>query len=170
MKLFSALAAASALVLAQDAGVGASPDAGVAVKAIPVLQAPDAATTAELAALRAELKTSKAQTEALTERLDAAIAELKALRSELAERKEADAQRVKRSEASNEAAVTLGALDAQLATGNASVESALSGLESSLGPSARTNVELARAALRNNDLATARVYLWQASVEAQAGR
>src|SRR5438477_14501 len=80
------------------------------------------------------------------------------------------AQAQQRLQASHTAAVALGALDAQLAAGNTNIEGTLQSMEGSLGPAARADIASAREALANSDLTTARMFLYQASLEAQAGR
>ena len=112
---------------------------------------------------------SKLETQ--NQKLDAAVKELEALRAQNAARDKEEQQRHQRVETQKQTATQIGAVDQQLLTGDTSqVMQALSGMEGSLGPAARQNLEQARQALNNSDLANARLFLSRAAYEAQHGR
>lgn len=119
----------------------------------------------------AEVNALKGKLEAQNQKLDSAVKELESIRAENAARAQAEQARHQRVEAQKAAAVQMGAIDQQLATGDArQVEQAINSLQGTLGPAAQANLELARQALANSDLANARLYLARAAAEAQHAR
>ena len=120
--------------------------------------------SAEVNALKGKLETQNAK-------LESAVKELEAIRAENAARAQAEQQRHQRIEAQKAAAVQMGAIDQQLATGDArQVEQAINNLQSTLGPAAQANLDLARQALANGDLFNARAHLARAAADAQHAR
>jgi hypothetical protein len=181
MKFYSALAAVAALVATQDgsaqgpegsqsqpqsppqaadAGVVVvqprAPDGGLTAEQVQQIQA----THAELQAIRAELEAMRRSNDQLAAAADEAVQQLEATRVMQAQRlREIDTQRA--------AAVAIGALDQQLATGDTNIEGTLQQVDPSLSASARTYVQYARDALANSDITTARMYLRLAAQESQ---
>jgi len=198
MKLFSTIAAVAAVVVtAQDGGVrvesaraqpipapaataASTPDAGTPAPRVektavpagkpPAPQAPAPAVTPPAADNSAELARVRSQLEAQTAKLDAAVRELEQVRAQLREKNERDQRQAATVETQRAAAVTLGNVDQQLATGNTNVTGQLAAVEGSLGPAARENLQRAREALANSDLQSARYFLSRAASDAQAGR
>jgi chromosome segregation ATPase len=170
MKLMSALAAVSALTLAQDAGV---PDAGMASAPQPQQQQRTVTVTEspELVRIRSELQAMRAQNIETQTKLDAAVRELQQVRSELAQARQAQADRERGISEAKQAAMSISAVDQQLGTGTTDVDGTLRSLESmtNLGPNAKANLEAARAAINNSDLMNARLYLQQAAAAAATG-
>lgn len=119
----------------------------------------------------AEVNSLKSKLETQNAKLDSAVKELESIRAENAARAQAEQQRHQRVEAQKQAAVQMGAIDQQLATGDArQVEQAINAMQGTVGPAAQANLELARQALANSDLANARLYLARAAAEAQHAR
>ena len=112
----------------------------------------------------------RAQLDAQTQKLDAAVRELEQVRAQLKEKNDRDQTQAATVEAQRSAAVQLGNVDQQLATGNSNVTTQLAAVEGSLGPAARDNLARAREALSNSDLPAARYFLSRAAADAQAGR
>lgn len=120
--------------------------------------------SAEVNALKTKLETQNAK-------LDSAVKELESMRADNAARAQAEQARHQRVEAQKAAAVQMGAIDQQLATGDArQVEQAINNMQATLGPGAQANLELARQALANGDLFNARMHLARAAAEAQHAR
>jgi Skp family chaperone for outer membrane proteins len=175
MKLMSMLAAATAVVLGQDAGVvprSTAPDGGVPVATTAQPGQPQTVVvdrTAEIQALREELHVMQATAQETNAKLDAAVSELRQVKAQLADQQRSQEQQRAQRETQKEAAVQLSAVDQRLATGDTTVSALMNTLQGQLGPAAQLNLDYARTALANNDIASARMYLAQAMLEAQAG-
>lgn len=169
-----------------DAGIVASPalDAGVAVVAPALPPSVPTPSVAEVSHLRREVVDLKARTallerqiaqaEATTaqfEKLGKQIADLQNQLNAAEERRiEHERKAVEKYQRAEQAVAALGAAQQQLATGNTNVGGALTLAESTMTGAALNHLQAARAALANGDLASARIWLTLAVVEAQTGR
>src|SRR4051812_1593947 len=193
MRFMSMLAAAAGVVMGQgqDAGTGDGgvADGGVAVvepaqpaapqAGSPQQEQPSAAkptTTVvvdrglELEQLRNQVQSMQTTAQEMNAKLDAAVTELREVRQQLAEGRRMAQQAEQLHATQQQAAVSLSAGEQRLATGDTTVSGLMQTLGASLGPAARLSLDNAQAALTNNDVATARMFLSQAVLEANAGR
>lgn len=172
---------------ALDAGLGA-PSSRVDAGAGPSEKAPappaPSAERLELDRLRLELTELRARTAALEQRAAAAEAvaarverlggRLEELRAHVTETesRQADAERRAVEQKANVEAVTRSLIQAQqtLATGATNIGEALRAAEVYYTGPALRDVQAARAALANGDLASARVFLGLAIIDAQSSR
>lgn len=164
-----------------DAGVGIAihvdRDGGPADAGAPV-------TAEDLAELRREVTALGSRTQALErdsqrgrdqEQLLRQLADqVHALRQELAQdkaQKQArEDEQVARRDQTQQAVSGLSAVQSSMAGGNTDVDRALVDLRASLPPAAQRDVDAAREALRNSDLAAARALVAQAMMDAQTAR
>ncbi|MBK7857230.1 MAG: hypothetical protein IPJ65_01145 [Archangiaceae bacterium] len=180
MKLVALLVTAASVAYAQDAGVmrarPVSVDAGTplaeskAVTPQPQVQTVVIDRTAEVNGLKEEVRSLQSEAKQTNARLDSTVSELQQVRQQMTEQQKAVQAQQQRREAQRSAAVSLGTIDQQLATGDTAIEGTLSQVQENLGPSAKANLEYARQAIQNNDLTTARQYLSAAAADAAAGR
>ena len=141
-----------------------------------------APTSDELAELRRDVSTLKTRTQALErdsqrardqdQLLQRLSDQVQSLRQELAQDKaqkqaREDEQAARRDE-TQQAMTGLAQVQNAMAGGSADVDRALVSLRSSLPPAAQRDVDAAREALRNRDLAAARALVAQAMMDAQA--
>jgi TolA-binding protein len=177
-----------------DAGVKVKKpalDAGVTVieparpleptAAAPVPKGP---TTAEVEQLRrdvvdlksrtVQLERQSAQAEVMSQQLSKLSKQISELQGQLSEtenrRAESERRAIEKRERSEAAIASLGGALQQLANGNGNVGPAIGYAESTFTGTALSNVQAAKAALANNDLGSARVWLNLAIAEAQANR
>ena len=149
-----------------DGGVSAPADAGV-----------EAATQRQMAELRARvdvLEQRLAQTQQQSQDLQQIAAELRQLRAQVAEaearrKAEEQAQAARRQQVQS-AVDALGRAQYALAGGNDDIGAALDQAQAVLEGQAQRDVQAARAALQNRDLALARTYLAAAISDALQGR
>lgn len=132
---------------------------------------------AELVQLRARvdaLERERGQSQLQTQQLMEITRQLQDLRTQLADtdaRRQATEQQQAFQREQLEAGVSaLFQAQSQLAAGNSSIEEQLAQAQGSFPPQAQRDIEYARTALRNNDLAVARAYLNAAIADAQQGR
>lgn len=131
----------------------------------------------ELQVLRARvdaLERERAQSQQTAEQLQQLTTEVQQLRQQIADgdaQRQAAEQEREAGRASVQSAVdALYGAQQKMMGGNASIESELDQAQATFTGKARRDVEAARAALQNRDLAAARSFLSRAIVDAQAGR
>ncbi len=149
-----------------DGGVSAQADAGV-----------ESATQRQIAELRARvdvLEQMLAQTQRQSQELQQIAAELRQLRAQVAEaeaRRQAEEQAQAARRQQIQATVdALGRAQYALAGGNDDIAAALDQAQAVLEGQAQRDLQAARAALQNRDLAQARAYLSAAISDALQGR
>lgn len=125
---------------------------------------------ARIAALEQQASASQQQAQEMV-RMNQQI---QALRQQLADadaRRQDEERQAQRRKQSTQAAIeSLTAAQNQLAIGNSGIEDALSQAQSAFTGQAQRDIEAARTALQNSDLAAARAMLSAAIVDAQQGR
>jgi hypothetical protein len=186
--VMTASAAVPAGQASRDGGVpvaeGATPDAGRPAAAAKSGAAEAQAEVDQLKdelqrmreaeALRAELQKSRAVEVEQAEQLGEVNQQLEQLRGELssavADQREAERQREAPAAAQRQVSANLLALDPVLATGDTNVLTTLEAAERVVGAGGRRNLALAREALENEDLATAREYVYRAALDAAMAR
>ena len=149
-----------------DAGVAAQPaDAG------------ETATQRQIADLRARvdgLEQRLAQTQQQSQELEQIAAELRQLRAQVADaearRQEEEQARAARQQQVQSAVDALGRAQYALAGGNDDISAALDQAQAAFSGQAQRDVQMARTALQNRDLAQARAYLSAAISDALQGR
>ncbi len=153
-------------MIGTDPGVSAPADAGV-----------EAATQRQITELRARvdvLEQTLAQTQQQSQDLQQIAAELRQLRAQVAEaeaRRQAEEQaQAARHQQIQSAVDALGRAQYALASGNDDIAAALDQAQAVLEGQAQRDVQAARAALQNRDLALARTYLAAAISDALQGR
>ena len=117
----------------------------------------------------------KRQNEALKKQVDALTEQVKSLRQEIdaakAAKQQAEADAQQRAAQVTQTVNSLAGFDQQMDFGDTrGVDQALVAAGKTLGPLGRANVEAARNALRNSDVAAARNFMRAAILDAQAGR
>ena len=145
-----------------------------------------APTSDDLAELRRDVSTLKTRTQALErdsqrardqdQLLQRLSDQVQSLRQELAQDKAQDKaqkqaredEQAARRDETQQAMTGLAQVQNAMAGGSADVDRALVSLRSSLPPAAQRDVDAAREALRNRDLAAARALVAQAMMDAQA--
>jgi TolA-binding protein len=150
-------------------------DAGVSV---PAPDAGETATQRQIADLRARvegLEQKLAQTQQQSEDLQQIAAELRLLRAQVAEaeaqRQGEEQARAARQQQVQSAVDALGRVQYSLASGNDDdISAALDQAQAAFSGQAQRDVQMARAALQNRDLALARTYLAAAISDALQGR
>lgn len=149
-----------------------SPDAGIAQHD----GGPDSVHR-ELQQLRARvdaLEQERARNQQTAEQLQQITQELQQLRQQIADaeaqRQAAEQQQQSRRAAVQSAVDALYAAQTQLAGGNAAIEQQLAQAEAAFSGQAQRDLQYARTALQNRDLAAARAYLSAAISDAQQGR
>ena len=131
----------------------------------------------EVQQLRARIDTlerERVQAQQNAQKLDQVVQELQQLRQQVADaeaRRQASEDQQQAQRASVQSAVdALYAAQQRLAGGNYSIEAELDQAQTSFTGQAQRDIQAARAALRNRDLAQARALLAAAISDAQAGR
>ncbi|MCA1829585.1 MAG: hypothetical protein ABR567_12020 [Myxococcales bacterium] len=148
-----------------DAGTSAQADAGVD------------AVHAEILQLRARvdaLERERAQLQQQSQQLSEIARQLQDLRSQLADadsrRQAAEQQQAARREQLQVGVSALYQAQSMLAGGNSSIDDQLAQAQGSFPPQAQRDIDSARTALQNRDLAAARAYLSAAISDAQQGK